>query len=399
MSIKRALMAVLGLALVGSVAGAKETPGVTATEIKLGQTMPYSGPASAYAAIGRGEVAFFKMVNDKGGIGGRKIDLQSLDDGYNPPKAVEQIKKLVENEGVAFIFNSLGTPSNTAIQKYLNQKKVPQLFVATGADKWSEYKANPWTMGWQPSYRIEARIYAQYILKEKPAAKICILYQNDDFGKDYVIGMKDGLGDKYGKMVIKEATYEVTDPTIDSQVVTLQGAGCDTLVTAATPKFAAQVIRKVFDIGWKPLFFMTNVSISIGSVLTPAGLDKSTGIITGAYLKDPTDPTWKDDAGMNEWREFMKKYLPEADANDVNYVYAFGVASTLMQVLKQCGNDLSRENVMKQAASISHLKLSVALPGVEVNTSPTDFRPISQMQLAKFNGKTFERFGEVLSGE
>ena len=399
MSIRRAMMAVLGLTLVGSGAGAKETPGVTATEIKLGQTMPYSGPASAYAAIGRGEVAFFKMVNDKGGIGGKKVDLQSLDDGYNPPKAVEQIKKLVENEGVAFIFNSLGTPSNTAIQKYLNQKHVPQLFVATGADKWSDYKGNPWTMGWQPSYRIESRIYAQYILKEKPAAKICILYQNDDFGKDYVIGMKDGLGDKYAKMVLKEATYEVTDPTIDSQVVTLQGAGCDTLVTAATPKFAAQVIRKVFDIGWKPLHFMTNVSISIGTVLTPAGLDKSTGIITGAYLKDPTDPAWKDDAGMNEWREFMKKYLPEADVNDVNYVYAYGVASTLMQVFKQCGNDLSRENVMKQAASISHLKLSVALPGVEVNTSASDFRPISSMQLAKFNGKTFERFGEVLAGE
>jgi len=399
MSIKRAVIAVLGLALIGGGAGAKETPGVTASEIKLGQTMPYSGPASAYAAIGRGEVAFFKMINDKGGIGGRKIDLQSVDDGYNPPKAVEQIRKLVENEGVAFIFQSLGTPSNTAIQKYLNQKHVPQLFVATGADKWSDYKNNPWTMGWQPSYRIEARIYAQYILKEKPAAKICILYQNDDFGKDYVIGMKDGLGDKYDKMVVKEATYEVTDTTVDSQVVTLQGSGCDTLLTAATPKFAAQVIRKVFDIGWKPLHFMTNVSISIGSVLTPAGLDKSTGIITGAYLKDPTDPTWKDDPGMNEWREFMKKYLPEADVNDVNYVYAFGVASTLMQVLKQCGNDLSRENVMKQAASISHLKIPVALPGVEINTSPSDFRPISQMQLAKFNGKTFERFGQVLSGE
>jgi branched-chain amino acid transport system substrate-binding protein len=399
MSIERTFIAVLGLALVGGSAGAKETPGVTAAEIKLGQTMPYSGPASAYAAIGRGEVAFFKMINDKGGIGGRKIDLQSLDDGYNPPKAVEQIRKLVENEGVAFIFNSLGTPSNTAIQKYLNQKHVPQLFVATGADKWSNYKDNPWTMGWQPSYRIEARIYAQYILKEKPAAKICILYQNDDFGKDYVIGMKDGLGDKYDKMVIKDASYEVTDTTIDSQVVTLQGAGCDTLLTAATPKFAAQVIRKVYDIGWKPLFFMTNVAISIGSVLTPAGLDKSTGIITGAYLKDPTDPTWKDDPGMNEWREFMKKYLPEADVNDVNYVYAYAVASTLMQVLKQCGNDLSRENVMKQAASISHLKLSVALPGIEVNTSGSDFRPISQMQLAKFNGKTFERFGQVLSGE
>jgi branched-chain amino acid transport system substrate-binding protein len=380
-------------------AAAADEPGVTATEIKIGQTMPYSGPASAYGAIGKGEAAFFKMINDKGGINGRKINLISLDDGYSPPKAVEQIRKLVESEGVAFIFQSLGTPSNTAIQKYLNQKKVPQLFVATGADKWADPKDNPWTMGWQPSYRIEARIYARYLLKEKPDAKLCILYQNDDFGKDYIVGLKEGLGEKYDKMMVKEASYEVTDPTIDSQVVTLQASGCNALVTAATPKFAAQTIRKVYDIGWKPMHFMTNVSVSIAAVFTPAGLEKGVGIITGAYIKDPTDPAFKDDAGMTEWREFMKKYMPDADTSDANYVYAYGVASTLVQVLKQCGKDVSRANVMKQAASLGHFTVPVTLPGIEINTGPTDFRPITQMQLAKFNGKSFERFGSVLSGD
>jgi branched-chain amino acid transport system substrate-binding protein len=399
MSVDKSFIAVALLALAGGTAAAKETPGVTATEIKIGQTMPYSGPASAYGAIGKGEVAFFNMINEKGGVNGHKITLLSVDDGYSPPKAVEQIRKLVESDGVAFIFQSLGTPSNTAIQKYLNQKKIPQLFVATGADKWSDYKNNPWTIGWQPSYRIEARIYAKYMLKEKPAAKVCVLYQNDDFGKDYIVGLKEGLGDKYDKMVVKEASYEVTDATVDSQVVTLQGSGCDVLVTAATPKFAAQTIRKVFDIGWKPLHFMTNVSVSIASVMKPAGFEKGVGIITGAYLKDPTDPTLKDDPAMNEWRDFMKKYLPDADATDVNYVYAYGVSQTLVQVLKQCGADLSRENVMKQAASLSHFKVGVAVPGTELNTSASDFRPFSQMQLAKFDGKSYVRFGEVISGE
>ena len=380
-------------------AEAKDTPGVTATEIKIGQTMPYSGPASAYAAIGKGELAFIKMVNDKGGIKGRKITLLSVDDGYTPAKTVEQIRKLVESEGVALIFNSLGTAPNSAIQKYLNQKKVPQLFVATGADKWADPEHFPWTMGWQPSYRIEARIYARYILAQKPAAKICVLYQNDDFGKDYLVGLKDIFKDKYATMVIKEASYEVTDPTVDSQVATLQAANCDTLVTAATPKFAAQTIRKVYDIGWKPLHFMTNVSVSISSVLTPAGPEKAVGMITGAYLKDPSDPEFQNEPGMNEWRDFMKKYMPEADAKDVNYVYAYGVATTLVQVLTQCGDDLSRENVMKQAASLKGLKLGVAVPGTELNTGPNDFRPFSQMQLAKWNGKTFERFGAVLSGD
>jgi branched-chain amino acid transport system substrate-binding protein len=394
-----ALVAPLVLASLGGVAAADDPPGVTATEIKIGQTMPYSGPASAYGAIGKGEVAFFKLLNDKGGVSGRKVTLLSVDDSYSPPKTVEQARKLVESDGVAFLFNPLGTASNAAIQKYLNQKKVPQLFVATGADRWGDPKGFPWTMGWQPSYRVEAKIYGKYLLKEKPGARICVLRQNDDFGKDYVVGLHEALGDRFDKMVVKEVSYEVTDPTVDSQVVTLQASGCDTLITAATPKFAAQTIRKVFDIGWKPMHFMSNVSVSVASVLTPAGLDKSVGLITGAYLKDPTDPAWKDDPGMSEWRDFMKKALPEADQNDVNYVFAYGVSLTLVQVLKQCGNDFSRENVMKQAASLSHLQLPVALPGIEVNTSATDFRPISQMQLAKFNGKTYERFGTVLSGD
>jgi branched-chain amino acid transport system substrate-binding protein len=374
-------------------------PGVTATEIKIGQTMPYSGPASAYGVIGKTEQGFFKMINDKGGVNGRKINLISLDDSYNPPKSVEQIRKLVENEGVAFIFNSLGTPSNTAIQPYLNEKKVPQLFVATGADKWADPEKHPWTIGWQPSYRLESQIYGKYLLKEKPNAKLCVLYQNDDFGKDYITGLKQGLGDKYDKIVVKTATYEATDPTIDSQVVSLQGAGCDSLLTAAIPKFAAQTIRKIFDIGWKPFHLLSNVAISRTAVLQPAGLDKSTGVISGLYLNDPSDPTLAEDPGMKEYRDFMKQYLPDLDPNDGSSVYAFGVSTTLVKVLTQCGNDLSRENVMKQAASVNKLVVPVAVKGVEVSTSATNFHPISQMQLGKFNGTSFERFGEVIAAQ
>jgi branched-chain amino acid transport system substrate-binding protein len=390
--------ALLALACMAGPAAAADTPGVTATEIKIGNTMPYSGPASAYGVIGKGEAAFFKMINDQGGVAGHKINFISLDDGYSPPKTVEQVRKLVEQEGVAFLFNTLGTPTNTAIQKYLNQKKIPQLFVATGADKWGDYKDYPWTMGWQPSYRTEAQIYAKYILKNKPNAKIGILYQNDDFGKDYVAGVKDVLGDKYSKMVVKEASYEVTDPTIDSQVVTLQGAGVDTLITAATPKFAAQTIRKVYDIGWKPLHFLTNVSISVASVMEPAGKEKGVGIITSAYGKDPTDPRWKDDPGMKEWRAFMAKYLPDADTTDASYVYAYGVSLTLLQVLKQCNGDFSRENIMKQAANIKDLELPTALPGIKLNTSPTNYHPFRQMQLQKWDGKTWELFGDIIEG-
>jgi branched-chain amino acid transport system substrate-binding protein len=376
------------------------TPGVTATEIKIGQTMPYSGSLAAYGAIGKGEIAFFKMINEKGGINGRKVNLISYDDAYTPPKTVEQTRKLVEGDGVAFLFGSVGTAANTAVQPYLNEKKIPQLFIATGADKWADPAKNPWTIGWQPSYRTEATIYARYILKEKPDAKVCVLFQNDDFGKDYITGLKDGFGNQYDKFVIKTASYEVTDPTVDSQIVTLQGAGCDTLISAATPKWGAGSIRKVADIGWKPLFFISNVSASITAVMTPAGLDKSTGVITGLYLKDPKDPAMATDPGMMEYRAFMKQYAP-ADLNpdDANVVFAYGVSLSLVQVLKQCGNDLSRENIMKQAASLSKLTVPVGIPGIEINTSATDFRPFAQMQLGRFNGTSFERFGDVLSAE
>ncbi len=391
------LPAVAVLALAGS-AFAADAPGVTATEIKIGNTMPYSGPASAYGVIGKGETAFWKMVNDQGGVDGHKIDFISVDDGYNPAKAVEQARKLVEEEGVAFLFNPLGTPSNTAIEKYMNAKKVPQLFVATGADKWGDYQHFPWTMGWQPSYRTEAQIYAKYILKEKPNAKIAILYQNDDFGKDYIAGLKDVLGDKYAKMVVKEASYEVTDPTVDSQIVTLQASGADTLVTAATPKFAAQAIRKVYDIGWKPLHLLTNVSLSVASVMVPAGPEKGVGVITSNYGKDATDPAWANDPGMNEWRAFMQKYLPDADMKDNNYVYAYGVSMTMLQVLKQCNGDFSRANIMKQAANLRDFEVPTSLPGVKINTSPTNYHPIRQMQLQRWDGKTWVRFGPIISG-
>jgi branched-chain amino acid transport system substrate-binding protein len=396
---RRAWLAAAALAALVACEKSAETPGVTATEIKIGQTMPYSGPASAYGTIGKAETAYFNMINEQGGINGRKLNLMSLDDGYSPPKTVEQIRRLVEQENVAFIFQSLGTPSNTAIEKYLNDKKVPQLFVATGASKWGDPEHFHWTIGWQPDYRTEAHIYAKYILKEKPDAKIAVLYQNDDFGKDYLIGLKAGLGDKAAKMIVQEASYEVTDPTVDSQVVGLQGSGADTLVTAATPKFAAQVIRKVYDIGWKPLHFMTNVSVSVASVMTPAGPEKGVGVISAAYEKDPTDPKWKDDAAMKQWRAFMTKYYPDGDLSDASNVFGYGAAMTMVQVLKQCGNDLSRDNVMKQAANLKNFDVPTLLPGIAINTSPTDYYPIEQMQLQKWDGKTWILFGDVIGGE
>jgi branched-chain amino acid transport system substrate-binding protein len=373
------------------------TPGVTATEIKIGQSTAYSGPASAFGVIGKGEAAYFKMINDKGGINGRKLTLVSLDDGYYPPKAVENTRKLVENEGVALIFNSLGTAANTAVQKYLNDKKVPQLFVATGADKWADPAHFPWTMGFAPSYRAEAKLIAHWLLKEKPGAKLCVLFQNDDFGKDYLRGLKEGFGDKHDAIVIKTMSYEISDTSIDTQIVSLQGAGCDALLTAATPKFAAQTIRKVFDIGWKPLHIMTNTSVSRTSVLIPAGLDKSKGLITAGYLKDITDPALANDPGLNEYRAFAKEYLQGmAWDTDGALVYSFGVAMTLVKVLTQCGNDLSRENIMKQAANLQKLQLPVVGPGIEINTSPTDYQPYSQLQLGRFNGNNFDPFGEVM---
>ena len=370
---------------------------MTATEIKIGNTIPYSGPASSYGAIGRGHTAYFKMVNDRGGVAGRKINFISLDDGVMVPKTVEMTRRLVEQDGVAFTLNQLGTANNIAIQKYLNQKKVPQLFVATGADKWGNYKDNPWTIGWQPSYRTEAQIYAKYILANMPGGRIGVLSQNDDFGKDYLNGLRDQLGDKADKMIVKAVTYEVTDATVDSQIVSLQSSGADVFVNIASPKFAAQAIRKVFDIGWKPLQLMSNVSASVAAVLVPAGPEKGIGIISAGYLKDATDPAWKDDAGLRIWRDFMKQYIPDGDVTDLNYVYAFSVASTMHQVLKQCGEDFSRENIMKQATNLKDFDLPTLLPGIKINTSPTNFHPIRQERLMRWNGKIWEFFGEVLS--
>ena len=388
------------LALAGglALAAGQYGPGASDTEIKLGNTMPYSGPASAYGVIGKAETAYFNMINEQGGINGRKINFISRDDGYSPPKTVEVVRQLVEEDHVLALFNTLGTPPNSAIRGYLNENKVPQMFVATGANKWNDPKEFPWTMGWQPSYQIEARIYARYILKNVPNAKIAVLYQNDDFGKDYLIGLQQGLGDKAAKMIVATKTYETTDPTVDSQIVSLQGSGADTLLVAAIPKFAAQAIRKVYDIGWKPAFFMTNVAISITSVIQPAGPEKAVGIITAGYLKDPTDPQWQGSPEYNDWLAWMKKYNPSANVADANNVYGYSVAQTMVAVLKQCGNNLTRENLMKQAASIHDLKLPMLLPGIIVSTSPTDFAPIKQMQLAKFDGKVWKLFGDVISG-
>jgi branched-chain amino acid transport system substrate-binding protein len=379
-------------------ARAANAPGVTDAEIKIGQTMPYSGPASAYGVIGKTDVAYCKMINDAGGINGRKLNLISLDDGYSPPKTVEQIRRLVEQEQVAFIFNSLGTPSNYAIRPYLTENKVPQLFIATGAAMWNDPQHFPWTMGWQPNYQTEAHIFGKNILATKPNAKIGVLYQNDAFGKDYLIGLKDGLGADHAGLIIKEASYEVSEPTVDSQIVSLQDSGADMLLIAATPKFAAQAIRKSFDIGWTPVRYMTDVSQSVAAVMKPAGLEKSKGVITAVYGKDPTDARWKDDAGYKEYAAFIAKYMTPADLTDANAVYGMGASATMVQVLKQCGNDLSRENIMKQAANIKDLELPMLLPGAKINTSPDNFSPIRQMQLATFNGESWSAFGDLLQG-
>ncbi len=383
---------------IGPRARAETTVGVTATEIKIGNTLPYSGPASAYASIGKGDAAFFKMMNDKGGVAGRKVNFISLDDGYSPPKTVEDVRRLVEEDKVAFLFNTLGTAPNSAIQRYCNQKKVPQLFVSTGAAKWNDPQKYPWTIGWQPSYRTEAQIYTKYLMKEKPNAKLAILYQNDDFGKDYPAGVRDVLGKNWDKVVVKVVTYETSDPTIDSQITALQASGADALLVAATPKFAAQAIRKVHDLTWKPLFFLTNVSISVGTVINPAGSQNAIGIITTEYLKDPTDPAWDNDAGTKEFKAFMAKYLPGADISDGSYIFAYSVTYTMQHVLDQCKGDFSRENVMKQATTIQNLTVPTLLPGITVHTTPKDYRPISAMQLARWDGKTWMRFGEVIEG-
>jgi len=397
---KSGLLLVLGLvsAVVASTALAQKKygPGVTDTEIKIGNTNPYSGAASAYGTIARSEAAYFKMINDQGGINGRKINFLSLDDAYSPPKTVEQVRRLVEQEEVLFIFQSLGTPSNTAIHKYMNARKVPQLFVATGATKWGDPQNFPWTMGWQPNYQTEALLYAKYLLQNKPDAKIAVLYQNDDYGKDYLKGFHDGLGKQAERMIAREVSYEVTDPTVDSQIVTLQASGADTFFIIATPKFAAQAIRKTYDVSWKPLTFVNNVSTSVAAVLEPAGLEKSVGLITALYFKDPTDPQWASDPVMKEWHRWMKQYYPDGNVNDGFNVYGYAVAQTLVQVLKLCGDELTRENVMRQAANLKNFEVPVLLPGVRINTSASDFYPIEQVQLARFDGKRWVLFGDVL---
>ncbi|HKW54152.1 MAG TPA: ABC transporter substrate-binding protein [Stellaceae bacterium] len=389
----------LGWSAAAHAAGKRYEPGISDTEITIGQTMPYSGAASAWGADGLAELAYFKMLNEQGGVNGRKIRLISLDDGYSPAKTVEQTRKLVEQEQVAFIFSPLGTPTNTAIQKYLNERKVPQLFVATGASKWADPKHFPWTMGWQPSYATEARIYGRYILEHKPDAKIAVLFQNDDYGKDYLAGLREGLGDEYGKMVLAEASYEVTDPTVDSQIVTLQATGADVFVDIAGPKFAAQAIRKAYDIGWRPMHFLNTVGSAVGAVLQPAGVEKSVGIVTARYYKDPSDPQWKDDPAFQEWLAWMKKYNPDANVNDYYNVLGYNLAMTLVHVLKQCGDDLSRESIMRHAADIHDLELPMLLSGVAINTSPTDFRPLRQMRLVRFDGHTWQSFSELIGDE
>ncbi|WP_440642523.1 ABC transporter substrate-binding protein [Bradyrhizobium sp. PUT101] len=377
----------------------KYDTGATDTEIKIGNIMPYSGPASAYGIIGRTEAAYFKKINDEGGINGRKINFISYDDAYSPPKTVEQARKLVESDEVLFIFNSLGTPPNSAIQKYMNSKKVPQLFVATGATKWNDPKDFPWTMGWQPNYQSETQIYAKYILKELPNAKIGVLYQNDDYGKDYLKGLKDGLGAKAASMIVLEESYETSEPTIDNHIVKLKATGADVFINITTPKFAAQAIKKNAEIGWKPIHFLNNVSASVGSVIKPAGFENAQGIISAAYLKDTTDAQWANDAGMKAFLDFMAKYFPEGDKTDGGTIVGYGVAQTLVQVLKNCGDDLTRANVMKQAASLKDFRTEALLPGIKINTSATDFAPISSLQLQRFKGERWELFGDVINAE
>lgn len=384
------------LAAPAALAQKKYDPGANDKEIKIGHINPYSGPASAYGTIGKSIAAYFKKVNDEGGVNGRKINFISYDDGYSPPKTVEMARKLVEQDQVLLVFQPLGTPPNSAIHKYMNAKKVPQLFVATGATKWNDPKNYPWTMGWQPNYQTEGTIYAQHILKNKPNAKIAVLYQNDDYGKDYLKGFKDGLGAKAASMIVKEVSYEVADPTVDSQIVQLQSSGADTFFNITTPKFAAQAIRKAYDIGWKPTHYLNNVSASIGTVLKPAGLDKSVGLITTQYLKDPTDKAWANDKAVQDWTAFMKKYYPDGSLVAAENFYGWNVAQTMVQVLKQAGDNLTRENVMKQAASLKDFALPGALPGIKLNTSATDFAPFESVQLARFDGKEWVRFGEVM---
>ncbi|MCP3370325.1 ABC transporter substrate-binding protein [Bradyrhizobium cajani] len=386
----------LALSISSANAQKKYDPGASDTEIKVGQTVPFSGPASAYATIGKTQAAYFKMVNDQGGINGRKINLIQYDDAYSPPKAVEQVRKLVESDEVLLTFQIVGTPSNAAVQKYLNSKKVPQLFAATGASKFTDPKNFPWTMGYNPNYFVEGRIYGQYILKEHPNAKIGVLYQNDDLGKDYLNGIKAGLGDKAAKMIVTEASYEVSDPTVDSQILKIKDAGADLFFSATTPKQAAQAIKKIAELGWHPVQIVDINATSVGAVMKPAGLEASKGVISVNYGKDPLDPTWKDDPGMKKYFDFMAKYYPDGDKDSNFNVYGYGTAQLLVHVLQQCGDNLTRENVMKQAASLKDVTGDTGLPGIKANTSATDYRVNKQLQMMKFNGERWELFGPIL---
>jgi branched-chain amino acid transport system substrate-binding protein len=394
-----AAVAAFALTSGSAFAQKKYDTGATDTEIKIGNIMPYSGPASAYGVIGKIEEAYFKMINEQGGINGRKITFVTYDDSYSPPKAVEQARKLVESDEVLLIFSPLGTASNSAIEKYMNSKKVPQLFVATGATKFGEYKQFPWTMGWQPPYQSEGRIYAKYLLKEKPDAKVAIMYQNDDFGKDLLKGLKDGLGDKAASMIVAEESYEVSEPTIDSHVVKLKASGADVYFSMTTPKFSAQSIKKVAELGWKPMYFQSNVGASVGSVLQPAGFENAQGIMSAAYAKDGADAQWDNDEGMKKFYAFLAKYVPDANKTDGSVVFGYGQAQTMVQVLKQCGDDLTRENVMKQAASLKQFAPDTLLPGVTISTGATDFYPIEQLQMMRFKDQKWDLFGPIISGD
>ena len=396
-SLLAAIFAVFASAIPSIVEAQKAyDPGVSDTEIKVGNTMPYSGPLSAYGTIGKVEAAYFRMVNEQGGINGRRIQFVTMDDAFSPPKTVEMTRKLVEQDEVFLIFQPLGTPTSLATRKYLNARKVPQLFIASGASSWNDPAAYPWTMGWQPNYQTEGQIYARHILQTNPNAKIGVLYQNDDAGRDYVKGLRAGLGERAKTMIVKELSYEVTDPTVDSQIVDLQASGADVFFNESAPKAAAQAIRKAYDIGWRPVQYLVNISTSIGAVLMPAGLEKSVGLISSAYLKDASDKQWDNDPGMLAWRGFMKKYYPEGNVADSANIYGYAVAATLVQVLKQCGDNLTRENVMKQAANLKDFRSDVMLPGIAINTSPTDFAPIESLQLQQFNGRQWVLSGEVM---
>jgi branched-chain amino acid transport system substrate-binding protein len=389
--------AIFALCAEPAAAQKKYDPGASDTEIKIGNVAPYSGPMSAYGLIARTISAYFTKVNSEGGINGRKIKFLSYDDGYSPPKTVEQARKLIENDGVLFIFASLGTPPNTAIERYMNSKRVPQLFVGAGATKFGDPKNYPWTMGWQPTYQNEARIYAKYLIEHHPNGKIGVLYQNDDYGKDYLQGLKAGLAGKIP--IISEQTYESTDPASNSQIISLKGTGADILFDVTLGKFAAQAIRKVAELGWRPVHLLNNVATSVGSVLEPAGLENAKDILSSKYVKDPTDPAWKDDPDFKQWLAFLETYFPDADRTSSSTVTGYALTATVVQVLRQCGDDLTRENVMRQAANLRDVKIPMLLPGILINTTVDDYFPIKQMQMGRFTGERWEQFGPVFSGK